>query len=106
MFVVFGLKCEFHKPFHPDEESNSGRETIDADLQLFLTCVLLVLDTTEPNFCFRVRFQREWTFSGRGEDLCHCVATEGKPGCVAAARPAGTTENPACSPSRSAALFS
>lgn len=49
---------------------------------------------------------REWVVSGRGGGFCHCAATEGMPDCAAAARPAGTTGRPACSPSRSAALLS
>ncbi len=48
----------------------------------------------------------EWAFSGRAGGLCHCEATEGRPGSAAAATPAGRTQLPACSPSRSAALSS
>lgn len=44
-------------------------------------------------------------FSGTSAGLGHYVATEGRPGYVAAARPAGRSGMPACSPSRSPTLF-
>ena len=46
---------------------------------------------------------RWWRVSERAGGLCRCVATGGRPGCVAAARLVGRTGMPACSSSRSVA---
>lgn len=95
--AILSLTCEFHS-----DESDSGRKTL-ADQWLFW----LVISKLQQSGFF-IDFNEdisaaEQIFSGRAGGLCHCVATEGRPDCVAAARLAGRTGMPACSPSKSAA---
>lgn len=121
------LRCRPAEPTHTQEERKKTAQIKEAKLVLLLkgccdplfsaaclktefhkfkpwaTFDLSVSPTTMP-LCHRAC--QEGVFSGRGGGFCHCAATEGMPDCATAARPAGTTGRPACSPSRFAALLS